>query len=179
MRKFVERVLFCLGAAVVPICAAVAVSPVDSALRQNKGILVLHVGSDWCVSGEDVRRVFESAEFRRLLGGRYEFAVYDNMDSPTPEVTEANKKLDASIVQSKRYPAITCLTGEPRRFFGQLENIPFVVSAKDLAEQIAACAKMKDAALECFDRAKKSTEDGANTRRTSWMPIQAEWWSTL
>ena len=63
-------------------------------------LLVLQCGSDWCESGEDVRRVFEGAEFRRLLGDRYEFAVYDNMDSPTPEVTEANKKLDASIVQS-------------------------------------------------------------------------------
>ena len=105
--------------------------------------------------------MFEGAEFRRLLGDGYEFAVYDNMDSPTPKVTEANTKLDSSIVQSKRYPAITCLTGEPRRFFGQLENIPFVVSVKDLAEQIAACAKMKDSALECFDRAKKSTEDVA------------------
>ena len=147
------------AARAVLLLAAAFVLPVDA--DQSKMLLVLQCGSDWCESGEDVRRVFEGAEFRRLLGDRYEFAVYDNMDSPTPEVTEANKKLDASIVQSKRYPAITCLTGEPRRFFGQLENIPFVVSAKDLAEQIAACAKMKDAALECFDRAKKSTEDGA------------------
>ena len=147
------------AASAVLLMAAAFVLPVGA--DQSKMLLVLQCGSDWCVSGEDVRRVFEGAEFRRLLGGRYEFAVYDNMDFPTPEVKAANKKLDALIVPTRRFPAITCLTGEPRRFFGQMENIPFSVSAKDLAERIAAFAKMKDAALECFARAKESTEDGA------------------
>ena len=38
------------------------------AARAGKGVLVLQTGSDWCVSGEKVRRVFESAEFRREVG---------------------------------------------------------------------------------------------------------------
>ncbi len=156
------------AASAVLLMAAAFVSPANvvfakgfSDADQSRMLLVLQCGSDWCLSGEDVRRVFEGVEFRRLLGDKYEFAVYDNMDSPPPEVKAANEKLGDLIVPSKRFPAITCLTGAPRRFFGQLENISFDVSAKDLAARIGAFAKSKDAALECFARAKKSTEDSA------------------
>ena len=38
------------------------------AARAGKGVLVLQTGSDWCVSGEQVRKVFESSEFRRAVG---------------------------------------------------------------------------------------------------------------
>ena len=96
-------------------------------------LLVLQCGSDWCESGEDVRKVFESAAFRDALGPGWEFAVYDDMDAPTPEVKAANEPLSKLRVESSRFPAITCLTPEPRRFFAQFENIPFDVTAKDLA----------------------------------------------
>ena len=126
--------------------------------KDGSHLLVLQCGSDWCESGDYVRRVFESAEFRDALGPGWELAVYDDMDEPTPEVKESNKKLAAMRVESVRFPAITCLTAEPRRFFAQLENIPFDVTAKDLAAKIAAAAKAKDEAVRLFGVA-KGTED--------------------
>ena len=116
----------------------------------GKGMLILQCGSDWCESGEDVRRVFTSPEFRVATGGKYDLAVYDEMENPTPKVKAANAKLENLRVQSMRLPAITCLTDEPRRFFAQLENVPFDVTAKSLAEMVQAAAKNKDAALKLF-----------------------------
>ena len=88
---------------------------------RGKSVLVLQCGSDWCVSGECVRKVFESAEFRKALGGGYALAVYDDMENPTPKVKAANAKLERLRVESRRFPAITCLTDEPRRL---TENPP-------------------------------------------------------
>ena len=116
----------------------------------GKGMLILQCGSDWCESGEDVRRVFTSPEFRVATGGKYDLAVYDEMENPTPKVKAANAKLENLRVRSMRLPAITCLTDEPRRFFAQLENVPFDVTAKSLAEMVQAAAKNKDAALKLF-----------------------------
>ena len=132
--------------------AAFAMSFAHCAVLAAQGghLLVLQCGSDWCESGDYVRRVFESGEFRDALGPGWDFAVYDDMDKPTAEVKESNKKLAAMRVESSRFPAITCLTAEPRRFFAQLENIPFDVSAKDLAAKIAAAAKAKDEAEALF-----------------------------
>ena len=123
---------------------------------QGGHLLVLQCGSDWCESGEDVRKVFESATFRDALGSGWEFAVYDDMDAPTPDVKAANEPLSKLRVESKRFPAITCLTPEPRRFFAQLENIPFDVTAKALAAQIAAATSAKDEAVRLFGMAKTS-----------------------
>ena len=50
---------------------------------ESGGMIVLQTGSDWCESGEDVRKVFEGGAFRKALGGRFDFAVYDDMDEPT------------------------------------------------------------------------------------------------
>lgn len=123
---------------------------------QGGHLLVLQCGSDWCESGEDVRKVFESATFRDALGSGWEFAVYDDMDAPTPDVKAANEPLSKLRVESKRFPAITCLTPEPRRFFAQLENIPFDVTAKALAAQVAAATSAKDEAVRLFGMAKAS-----------------------
>lgn len=123
-------------------------------------LLILQCGSDWCESGEDVRRVFESPKFRELIGQGFEFAVYDDMDVPTEKVKEANKALEKLRVESKRFPAITCLTPEPRRFFAQLENIPFDISAKDLAGRILSAKERNDKAEGLFREAKG--KDGAS-----------------
>lgn len=134
--------------------------------NQGKMLLVLQCGSDWCESGEDVRRVFEGREFRRYLGRGYAFAVYDDMDSPTPAVSAQNKSLADLRVKSKRFPAITCLTRAPRRFFAQIENIPFDVKAKDLADSIVKAAKKKDEAYRLFSKAKRSSNE--KTRADSY-----------
>ena len=122
--------------------AAVAATASLSALAGGKGMLILQCGSDWCESGEFVHQAFKSPEFRKALGGRFELAVYDDMENPTPKVREANAKLERLRVPSTRFPAITCLTGE-NRLFAQIENIPFNVTPKSLAETVEAAVKKK------------------------------------
>ena len=133
------------------VIAAIAVA-VFTAKGEQKGLLILQCGSDWCESGEDVRRVFEGSAFRRALGGRFDFAVYDDMDEPTEKVKAENGRLEGLRVESRRFPAITCLTGEPRRFFAQIENIPFNIKAADLAGRIVAATKAKDKAERLFEK---------------------------
>ena len=63
-------------------------SVTDQASRAGKGILVLQIGSDWCVSGDDVRQAFESDAFKRTVGSKYVLAVFDDMDKPDAEPKE-------------------------------------------------------------------------------------------
>ena len=151
-----------LGFRMKTILAVLALAVPLFALAGGRGMLVLQCGSDWCDSGEDVRCVFESPEFRRLVGGRFELAVYDDMENPTPKVKSANARLERLRVASRRFPAITCLTDEPRRLFAQLENIPFDVSAKGLADMVSAAAKNKDDALKLFKRGRGKSQPAAD-----------------
>ena len=121
-----------------------------SANAGGKGMLILQCGSDWCESGEFVRQAFKSQEFRKALGGRFELAVYDEMENPTPKVKAENEKLDSLRVPTVRFPAITCLTGEPHRLFAQLENIPYDVTPKSLAEMVDVAVKNKDEVESLF-----------------------------
>ncbi|MBQ6340273.1 MAG: hypothetical protein IJI36_14125 [Kiritimatiellae bacterium] len=54
----------------MPVFGAAAPDLKAEAAREGKPCMVLCVGADWCVSGESVRRVYDSAEFRRVLHGR-------------------------------------------------------------------------------------------------------------
>jgi hypothetical protein len=104
------------------------------AARAGKGVLVLQTGSDWCVSGEQVRKVFESSEFRRAVGSKYLFAVHDEMEEPTDAVKESNALVSEILIRTKRFPAITCYApGTRLRVFAQVENVPGDISAEKLA----------------------------------------------
>ena len=127
-----------------------------------KGTLILQCGSDWCDSGEDVRRVFTSPEFRAALGGKFDLAVYDDMENPTPKVKAENAKLEKLCVKSMRLPAITCLTEKPYRLFAQLENIPFDVTPKSLAEMVQAADKKRDEAMKLFNHGRGKGRDAAD-----------------
>lgn len=132
----------------------------------SKGLLLLQIGSDWCESGNDVRKVFESSAFRSSFRMNYDFAVYDDMEHPTPKVAAENKTLAPSRVETRRFPAITCLTPKARRFFAQLENIPADIEPKALAEQVKAAMKAKDEAEALF---KKGSVMRSNTAlAASW-----------
>ena len=150
----VRRILFAACAAMLQSGAVFAVPPADLASRQNKGILVLHVGSDWCVSGDDVRKVFQSPEFKGFVGKNYVLAVYDDMDNPTEKVKESNREVDPVRVPTRRYPAITCITPRENKFFAQIENIPRNVTPAKLAAAIkkVTAQKDKDEALPLIQR---------------------------
>ena len=111
---------------------------------------MLQTGSDWCVSGEDVRKVFASDAFRKAVGSRYILAVYDDMDAPDAKTTAANEALKGAVVRTKRFPAITCVTPPPARLFAQFENLPRTVTAEKLAERVVSAAKRSAEAAKLF-----------------------------
>lgn len=142
--------------------AAAAVAA--AACAREKGMLTLQCGGDWCESGEDVRRTFESETFRGILGDRFDFAIYDDMDEPTPEVAAANKKSGEWLVESRRFPAITCLSAggkDGRRFFAMIENIPFDATAGELAGEILKADARRAEAEALFVEAEKTQGDDA------------------
>ena len=103
------NVRFLLAALVAAALGSLFAAPsiLDRAADEGKGIIILQAGSDWCVSGEDVRKVFEGDAFRRSVGSKYLFAVYDDMDAPDVQTVAANETLKPAVIRSKRFPAIT------------------------------------------------------------------------
>lgn len=130
----------------------------DKAVRSGKGVLVLQVGSDWCVSGEDVRKVFESDAFRRAVGPKWAFAVYDDMDSPDAKTKASNEELKGFIVRTKRFPALTCVSPSRGRLFAQIENLPRTVTAEKLAAAVAKVSKNSEEAEKLFAQGKSLRE---------------------
>jgi len=122
----------------------------DQAARNGKGMLILQVGSDWCVSGEAVRKVFESGTFKGQVGVKYELAIYDDMDKPDDKTKSANEELKNYVVHSKRFPAITCISPPPARFFAQIENIPQDVTPEKLGAAVLRATKNREAAEKLF-----------------------------
>lgn len=136
-----------------------------ASLAAPKGTLVLQTGSDWCVSGEEVREVFEGKEFARTKTAQlYTLCVYDDMDAPTDAVKAKNEALKGKglVVRTKRFPAITCFTPSGK-VFAQIENVPNSVTAEKLAKAVAKQTKRKDEAEKLFaEAAKKTGEEAAD-----------------
>ena len=154
MRVFVRAAVVAAGMAVFASARAAEPKIDVLAARAGKGVLVLQTGSDWCVSGEQVRKVFESSEFRRAAGSKYLFAVHDEMEEPTDAVKESNAAVSDILVRTKRFPAITCYApGTPLRVFAQLENVPGNVTAEKLAELVAKVSARKNQAEALFKKA--------------------------
>ena len=148
-----------LLAAALSLLAAADEGIEKTASRSGKGILVLQTGSDWCVSGEKVRKAFESPAFAKAVGSKYELAVYDEMESPTDEVKQKNAPVSEVLIRTKRFPAITCYApGKKPRVFAQIENVPYDVTPETLAKAIAKVAAKKDKAEALFKSA--STRKG-------------------
>ena len=104
------------------------------------------------MSGEDVRKVFESDTFRRAVGSKYTLAVYDDMESPDPKTAAANAALKDSVVRTKRFQALTCVSQPPARFFAQLENLPRTVTAERLAAAVLKTIKNREEAEKLFHK---------------------------
>ncbi len=119
-------------------------------------LLVLQTGSDWCASGEDVRKTFQSEAFRAALGDGFELAVYDDMEAPSPAVKAANAKLKGRFVPTKRFPAVSCVSAGPgpARFWAQLENLPRDIAPAALAAEILDARRRRDEALALFAKGK-------------------------
>ena len=152
--KFVERFVATLFLALVGSAFADGVKIDVEAARAGKGILVLQTGSDWCVSGEQVRKVFESSEFRHAVGSKYLLAVYDEMEEPTETVKESNALLSDILIRTKRFPAITCYgPGTRPKVFAQIENVPGGITAVKLAELVAKLSARRIQAETLFKKA--------------------------
>ncbi len=152
------------------ICALVPLS----ALCGGKNCLVLQCGSDWCVSGEDVRKVFTSAEFRKELGGGYQLSVYDDMENPTPKVKSANAKIERLRVESRRFPAISCVTDEPHRLFALIENIPYDITPKELAELVLNAVNARKEAEKLFKKGRGKNKDAADALGRGFVLLESQ-----
>ena len=141
-----------LAAALLAAPAFAAPDVLAQASRANKGILVLQVGSDWCVSGEDVRRAFESDAFRRAVGSKFVLAVHDEKERMDDQTKAANKLVAPALVKTKRFPALTLVTPHPFRFYAQIENIPRNVTGEKLAAAVKMLTKRKDEAEALFKK---------------------------
>lgn len=100
----------------MPVFGAAAPDLKAEAAREGKPCMVLCVGADWCVSGESVRRVYDSPEFRRALRGRWLFGVHDVWESSPPEsVAAENARVKSLDIGTSRFPALMLFNsrGEP------------------------------------------------------------------
>ncbi len=158
-----QRTVLFAVAALAAACASAAPTVENEALRASKGVLVLQCGSDWCVSGEDVRSVFNSAAFKKNRHvAQFVTAVYDEMDSPTDDVRAKNDLVKSMLIRTKRFPAITCFTPGPEfKVFAQIENIPSSVTAEKLAGAIAKTVATKDKAEALFKKAAQAKGEAA------------------
>ena len=149
-------VRFLLAVLVAAASGALFAAPsiLDRAADAGKGVIILQAGSDWCVSGEDVRKVFEGDGFRRSVGSKYLFAVYDDRDEPDAKTTAANETLKPAVIRSKRFPAITCITPPPARFFAQFENLPRTITDEKLADMVNKAVKRSGEAEMLFRKGK-------------------------
>ena len=131
------------------------------ALRTGKGVLVLQCGSDWCVSGESVRKAFESTAFLRskAVDSKYVTGVYDDMDNLTDAVRSANERVKPILIRTKRFPAITCYAanGKDLCVFAQIENVPMSATGEKLAKAIGNLTKKKDEVVALFKKAEKTS----------------------
>jgi len=128
----------------------------NEAIRAQKGALILQCGSDWCVSGEDVREAFESSAFTRSkIGQQYAFGIYDDMDFPTDAVKAKNDLVKGILIRTKRFPAITCYAnvGGELKVFAQIENVPNTVTGEKLAKAIQKVTQRKAQAAALFKKA--------------------------
>ena len=149
-------------AAAAPLCAPAEGGIDSSASRSGKGILVLQTGSDWCVSGEKVRKVFENPAFAKAVGPKYVLAVHDEMENPTDEVKKANEAAAGILIRTKRFPAITCYApGKKPRVFAQIENVPQDVTPETLAKAVAKVSAKKDKAEALFKSAASKKGEAA------------------
>ena len=109
----------------------------SDAAREKKSCMVLCVGGDWCVSGEKVRGVYDSAAFRKALGGRWLFGVSDVREAPHPAaVSNENARVKSLDTATSRFPALILFNSRGEGV-GRIENIPHDVTAVELAKQVA------------------------------------------
>ena len=111
----------------------------SDAAREKKPCMVLCVGGDWCVSGEKVRGVYDSAAFRKALDGRWLFGVRDAREAPPPAaVSNENARVKSLDTATSRYPALILFNSRGEGV-GRMENIPHDITAAELVRQVQAC----------------------------------------
>lgn len=121
---------------------------VPEEVPEGATVLILQVGSDWCVAGDPVQQVFESAAFGKLVPDTAIRVLYDEMEDPTDEVAEKNAALKDVVVRTRRFPALTCYTD--RHVYAQLDGLPQDITAEQLAAKVAAATAGKDEAEKLF-----------------------------
>lgn len=118
--------------------------------REERGALVLCVGSDWCVSGGSVEKVYRSSAFRSRIGSRWLFGVNDVREGTLPvAVSNENQRVQSLGPDTRHFPALFVYNqaGEPVACF---ENLPKSVTAAQLAQQVEEGERVRQAAEADF-----------------------------
>jgi hypothetical protein len=120
------------------------------AAQRNLPCMVLCVGADWCVSGEQVRQTYVSDAFRRSLKRTWLFGIHDHWEgTPPPAVVEGNAAVQSLGASTTRYPALILYNSQGVSI-GRVENIPFDFTAGQLADAVHACEEVLAKAEACF-----------------------------
>lgn len=141
--------------------AALATESLESeARRTGKGVMILQVGSGWCVASERVRQVFESDEFRKDFKDRYVFGVYDAMENLAPEVNAENARVKSLLIYATFFPALTCYSPE-MKVFSEVKNISGDATADMLVKRVKRAENNLAEAQRCFTEASSAPDKEA------------------
>ncbi len=110
----------------------------DIAQSSHRDIAVLLYGSDWCVSGEHIRKnVWNNAAFASALGSDFVLTGIDYPDNPPqePAYKALQKANSAFKCSTKNYPAIFVLDSKGR-ICGKREGLPINITMADMVKII-------------------------------------------
>ena len=149
MMMKLNRVLVAVG--VLACSLAVGAEDLKAQMaRESRGALVLCVGSDWCVSGARVEKVYRSSAFRAQVGGKWLFGVNDVREGTmSAVVSNENARVKSLAPDTRRFPALLVYNaaGEPVVRF---ENLPQEITASQMAQMVQAGDRERQAAEADF-----------------------------
>ncbi|MBR5709671.1 MAG: hypothetical protein IKX40_02850, partial [Thermoguttaceae bacterium] len=135
----------------------------QQAKAENKPVLIFYHGSDWCVSGETILKVWNNPKVQSKLGETFLTGTYDVPSVNSAAIEAANAPAKSLRVDITQYPAIACYTpnGECFAIWG---NIPCDVTASVIVKRTAALLDVWKKAATLKEKAESQTGlDAANT----------------
>lgn len=135
----------------------------QQAKAENKPVLIYYHGSDWCVSGETILKIWNNPKVQSKLNETFLTGTYDVPSVNSAAIEAANAPAKSLRVDITQYPAIACYTpsGECFAIWG---NIPFDVTASAIVKRTAALLDVWKKAETLKDKAfSQSGVEAANT----------------
>ena len=135
----------------------------QQAKAENKPVLIFYHGSDWCVSGETILKVWNNPNVQSKLGETFLTGTYDVPSVNSAAIEASNAPAKSLRVDITQYPAIAFYTpnGECFAIWG---NIPCNVTANSILQKSAELFDVWKKAAALKEKAETQTGlDAANT----------------